>query len=61
MTTQKKNQLQLKRWMVISLIPLAYLMGYASSEDERIEKIERLQQENKQLIRQVGGLRDAHI
>ena len=61
MTTQKKNQIQLKRWMVISLIPLAYLMGYASSEDERIEKIERLQQENKQLIRQVGGLRDAHI
>jgi hypothetical protein len=56
-----RKPFQLKRWMVISLIPLAYLMGYASSEDERIEKIERLQQENKQLIRQVGGLRDAHI
>ena len=52
---------QIKRWMVICLIPLAYLIGYASAEDERIEKIERLQQENKQLIRQVGGLRDAHI
>lgn len=54
MDSKKNNKtLQLKRWMVICLIPLAYLMGYASSEDERIEKIERLEQTNKQLIKLV--------
>lgn len=53
MKKEDSKQIQLKRWMVICLIPLAYLMGYVSSEDESIEKIERLEQTNKQLIKLV--------
>jgi hypothetical protein len=52
---------QIKRWMVICLIPLAYLIGYASAEDERIEKIERLEQTNKQLIKLVRSKYGAAI
>ncbi len=56
-----RKSLQLKRWMVICLIPLAYLIGYASSEDERIEKIERLEKTNQQLIKLVRSKYGAAI
>lgn len=52
---------QLQRWMVICLIPLAYMIGYVSAEDERIEKIERLEQTNKQLIKLVRSKYGAAI
>lgn len=51
MKPDQKNQLQLKRWMVISLIPLAYLLGYANAEDELIEKFNQQQRINKQLMK----------
>lgn len=60
MKTNNQNN-QIKRWMVICLIPLAYLIGYASAEDERIEKIERLEQTNKQLIKLVRSKYGAAI
>lgn len=56
-----RKTLQLKRWMVIALIPLAYLIGYASSEDERIEKIERLEQTNQHLLKLVRSKYGAAI
>lgn len=46
---------QIKRWMVISLIPLAYCIGYVNAEDERIEQIEKLQKSNQQLIQKLRG------
>lgn len=61
MKKEDGKQIQLKRWMVISLIPLAYLMGYANSEDERIEKIERLEQTNKHLLKLVRSKYGAAI
>lgn len=61
MKKEDGKQIQLKRWMVICLIPLAYLMGYANSEDERIEKIERLEQTNKHLLKLVRSKYGAAI
>lgn len=49
------------RWIVIALIPLAFAMGYVSSDDERIaalEELERVERQQAQLKQQIEQLRE---
>lgn len=62
---QNKNNhksLQFKRWVILSLIPLAFLCGFALSDDARIEalnELDRVESRQKLLERKVNQLIDA--
>jgi Tfp pilus assembly protein PilN len=57
----KPRSISLQRWMVLSLIPLAFLVGYVTAEDERIEQIEALEQQQAQLKADIKALRNLGI
>lgn len=56
-----KPRSMIPRWVVIALLPLAFAVGYVSSDDERIaalEDLDRVERQQAQLKQQMQQLRE---
>lgn len=56
-----QRRARLPRWVVLAMIPLAFAMGYVSSDDERIaalEDLDRVERQQAQLKQQMQQLRE---
>lgn len=58
-TTANPTPKGVQRWVILSLIPLAFLCGFALADDERIEalnELDRVEARQKKLERKVDRL-----
>lgn len=49
--------LSIPRWVIVLLIPLAYLVGYTTADDERIAELQALEAKQAKMNRDVSELR----